>query len=131
MVLVFVTFWYFFYFVKFVCGEMLASKLWKSLLFLTHSSWVFSHESFACFLPTFEYHFNSLFLTFITGACSEIPCSVDSQLHEIPTWCKIWVWRILKQITKSFISFLFLFTCTLLLYNSSIGIIWERGLPTS
>ena len=39
LLLLFVRFWYFFHFVKF---EMLASRLWKSLLFLTHPSWDFS-----------------------------------------------------------------------------------------
>ena len=71
--LVFVVFWYFFYFVKFV--------LWRSLLFWTHSSWGF-HECLACNLPSFEYHFNSLFLTFITGVCSEINCSFVSRFVE-------------------------------------------------
>ena len=33
-------------------------------------------ESFACLLPSFEYHFNSVLLTFITGVCSEIPCFI-------------------------------------------------------
>ena len=38
--------------------------------------------SFACVLPSFEYHFNSLLLTFITGVCSEIPCSIVSRFAE-------------------------------------------------
>ena len=33
-------------------------------------------------LPSFEYYFNSLFLTFITGVCSEIPCSIVSRFAE-------------------------------------------------
>ena len=35
-----------------------------------------SYECFACVLPSFEYDFNSLLLTFITGVSSEIPCSI-------------------------------------------------------
>ena len=31
---------------------------------------------FMSVLPSFEYHFNSILLTFITGVCSEIPCSI-------------------------------------------------------
>ena len=38
----FVTFWDSFYFVKFECGGMLASFLWKRLIFLIYSSWTFS-----------------------------------------------------------------------------------------
>ena len=71
MALAFVTFLYFYYLVKFLCGEMLASRLRNSLLL-----------SFACVLPSFEYHFNSLLFTFIIGACSEIPCSLVSRFAE-------------------------------------------------
>ena len=42
---------------------------------LTHSSWAFSWCPFAGVLPSFEYNFNSLLLTLITGVCSEISCS--------------------------------------------------------
>ena len=42
--------------------------------------WLF-HECFACLLPSLEY-FNSLLLTFIAGACSEIPCSIGSRFAE-------------------------------------------------
>ena len=57
------------------------------------------HESFACALPSFEYHFNPLLLTFITGVCSEIPCSIVSRFVETSylnftetqlTGCHIW-----------------------------------------
>ena len=37
----FVFFWYFFYFVKFQCSGILTLRLWKSLLFVTHSNWCF------------------------------------------------------------------------------------------
>ena len=40
------------------------------------------YGSFACVLPSFRYHFNSLFLTFITGVCSEIPFSIVSRFVE-------------------------------------------------
>ena len=33
-------------------------------------------------MPSFEYHFNPLLLTFITGVCSEIPCSIVSRFAE-------------------------------------------------
>ena len=69
-----VTFWYFFYFVYPECGGMLGPRLWKSLPLSTHSSLVF-HGWFADVLPSSEYQFNSLLLTFITGVCPEIPCS--------------------------------------------------------
>ena len=36
---------------------------------------MFFPEYFAGILSSFEYHFNSLLLTFVTGVCSEIPCS--------------------------------------------------------
>ena len=34
------------------------------------------------FLPSFEYHFNSLLLAFFTGVCSEIPYSIVSRFAE-------------------------------------------------
>ena len=37
---------------------------------------------FTCVLPSFEYHFDSLLLTFITGVCFEIPCSIVSCFAE-------------------------------------------------
>ena len=48
----FVTISYFLFFIKFKCGGMLASRLWKSLLFSIESSWVFSwvfYMSFSIF----------------------------------------------------------------------------------
>ena len=99
---------YFFYFGKFKCGGMLASRLWKSLLFLTHSSQAFSWVFCIAF-----YHFNSLLLTFITGFCSGIPCSSVSHFVETSyltfiaiqlTGCHVMrylVWRFSKQITNS------------------------------
>ena len=69
----FVTFWYLFYFVKCKCGRMFASPLWKSLLFLTHSSWRFSWVFYLVF-----YHFDIILFTLIylyTRACSGISCS--------------------------------------------------------
>ena len=121
LLLVSVTFWCFFYFVKL---KMLASRLWKSLLSLTHSSLAFSWEFFI--------HFSVIWITFIdfiTVICSEIPCSIGSGFAEtrylnflfnslVTTWYGIWVWGISKQITNSFISFRFLLTCPLLLYSS-------------
>ena len=44
--LVLVTFRYFFFSVKSEWSGMLASRLWKSLLFLTHSSWALSVSSY-------------------------------------------------------------------------------------
>ena len=38
--------------------------------------------SFAYVLPSFQHHFNSLLLTFITGVCSEIACSIASRFPE-------------------------------------------------
>ena len=69
----FVTFWYLFYFVKCKCGRMFASPLWKSLLFLTHSSCRFSWVFYLVF-----YHFDIILFTLIylyTRACSGISCS--------------------------------------------------------
>ena len=40
------------------------------------------HECLASVFPSYEYHFNSLLLTFITGVCSEIPCSIVSYFAE-------------------------------------------------
>ena len=40
------------------------------------------HECFACVLQSFEYHFNSLLLTSITGVCFEISCSIVSRFAE-------------------------------------------------
>ena len=48
----------------------------------------------------------------------------------VVTWYGIWVWGILEQITNSFISFLFLFTCALLLCGSFTGIFWVRVFQT-
>ena len=70
MVLAFVTFLNFFYFVKFVCGEMLATRLKKVTNFNSLDLGFFMSVLHAfCRL-------NSLLLTFITEVCSEIPCSV-------------------------------------------------------
>ena len=69
------------------------------------------HGSFACVLPSFEYHFNSLLLIFISGICSEIPGLLSHVLQK-PVICRIWVWGISEQITNSFISFF----CLLMLY---------------
>ena len=77
----FCNFLIFYYLVKFLCFEMLAWRLWNNLLFLTLVVKLFK-KSFACVLPSFEYHFNSLLLTFITGVCSEIPCSIVSRFAE-------------------------------------------------
>ena len=65
MVLALVTFWYFFNFIKFVYGEMFASRLWKSLLFLTHSSWAFSWV-FCMYFAVIWISFYPLLVTFIT-----------------------------------------------------------------
>ena len=113
---------------------MLASRLRKCLLFLTHSNWLFN-ECFAYGLPSFRYKFNSILLTFITRVCSELPCSIVSRFAETSYLnfvaiqltgchiCGIWVWGISEQITDSFISFLlFLFTCTLFLCRSFASI---------
>ena len=40
------------------------------------------HGCFGWVLPSFEYHFNSLLLIFITGVCSDIPCSIVSRIAE-------------------------------------------------
>ena len=77
LVLVFITLWYLFYFVKFVCREMLASRLWKSLLFSTHSSWAISWVFWICCDVIWK-SFLFAFIDFITGACSEIPCFIVS-----------------------------------------------------
>ena len=78
----FVTFWYFFYFVKFVCSEILALRFWKSLLFLTHSSWAFSGVFCMCLAVIWI----SFWLIFITGVCSKIPCSIVSCLKTPVLW---------------------------------------------
>ena len=67
------------------------------------------HESFACILPLFEYYFNSLLLTFITGFCSEIPCSIVSRFAETSYLNFIEIQLTGCHITNSFISFLFFF----------------------
>ena len=120
--LVFQTFWYFFYFVQFVCSEMLASRLWKNLLFLTH------------WLPSFEYHFNSLLLMFLLEPVLRFLALLSRVLRKpviwissqfnwlVATWCRIFVWEISEQITKSFISFPFLFNCPLFPYITLAGI---------
>ena len=43
---------------------------------------MFFHECFACALPSLEYHYNPLLLTFITGIGSEIPCYIVSRFAE-------------------------------------------------
>ena len=85
----------------------------------------------ACILSSLEYHFDSLLLSLITGICSEIPCLLSCILQKtdiwillqfnwlVAIWCRVWLWGILEQITNSLISFLFLFTCTLLLCSLS------------
>ena len=77
--------------------------------------------------------FNSVLLTFITVVCSEIPCSIVSRFVETSylnfieiqlTGCHMMrdlSVGISEQITNSFIFFLFLFTCSLLLYSSFAG----------
>ena len=83
LVWVFVTFWYCHYLVNFVCGEILASRLWKSLLFYLTLVVRLFHESFARVLLLFEYHFNSLLLTFINGVLA-----LFSRVLQKPT---IWI----------------------------------------
>ena len=56
----FYNFWYFFYLVKSVFGEMLASPLWKAYYFRLTLVGLF-HECFPCVLPSFEYHFNRFY----------------------------------------------------------------------
>ena len=78
----FCNFLIFLLFVKFVCSEMLASRFWKSLLFLTHSSWAFSGLFFMCLAVIWI----SFWLIFITGVCSKIPCSIVSCLKTPVLW---------------------------------------------
>ena len=61
---------------------MLASRFWKSLLFLTHSSWAFSGLFFMCLAVIWI----SFWLIFITGVCSKIPCSIVSCLKTPVLW---------------------------------------------
>ena len=143
MVFVFVIFWYFYHLVKFVCGEMLASRLWNSLLFLTHSSLLgfFMRVLHAfCRHPIIiSIHFYRLlllesilrFLVLLSRVLRKPVIWVLSIFNRlVARWYGIWVWGISKQITNSFISFLFLFTFTLLLYSSFEGIFWVRVLQT-
>ena len=88
------------------------------------------HECFACVLSSFEYRFNSLLLTLLMESVLRFPALLPSILLKlviwilllfnwlVVIWCKIWVWGISEQIINSFIFFLFLFTCSLLLYSS-------------
>ena len=87
----------------------------------------FFHACFACFLPSFEYHFNSLLLTLLLKSVLRFPALLSRVLWKpvisilskfnwlVVTWCGIWVWGISEQVTNSFISFLFFF-CLLVLY---------------
>ena len=84
--LAFVTFWYFFYFIKSEYGGILASRLWKSSLLLYYFYLILIrlfHECFRCFLSSFDFKFNSLLLTFMSGVCSEIHFSLVSRFGEI------------------------------------------------
>ena len=58
LVLLYVTFWYFYYLVKCACGERLASRLWNSFLFLTQSSCLGFPWAF-CGNQLFEFYRNS------------------------------------------------------------------------
>ena len=98
----FVTFCYLFYFVKFKCGGMFASRLWKNLLPWTHSSWVF-------FMSMVFYHFNFILIHFywllLLDSVLEFPALVSRILWKPVIWLLlwfswlIWVCWIVKQIT--------------------------------
>ena len=116
-----------FFVVKFVCDEMLASCLWKSLLFLLVLHAFYRH------LNTILIHFYWLLLlesvlrfpALLSRVMRKPVIWILSQFNGmVATSCGTWVWEISEQITNSFISFLSLFTCTLLLYSSFAGIFW-------
>ena len=125
LVLDFVTFWYFSYFVKFICCEMPALRLWKSLLLLAHSIW-----AFACVFVVIRISFKFTPIDFITVSVLRFPALLSSVLRKPVIWTLSqfnWLLPhdagsgcggISEQITNSFISFLFMFTCPLLLYSS-------------
>ena len=83
------------------------------------------HGSFPCVLSSFEYHFNSLLLTFITEVCSEIPCSIVSRfaktsyLHfnEIqPTGCHMMRDPVWESRNRLLTVLYFFFFCLLVVY---------------
>ena len=139
LVLVFVIFRYFFYFVKFLYDEMLASRLWKSLLFLTHSSWAFSCMRFAVIWISFqftfiEFYYWSLFwnsLLYCLAFCGNqlfefYRNSTDWLPHDAGSGCG----ESRNRLITVLYSFLFLFTCPLLSYSSFAGIFWVRARQT-
>ena len=85
----FITFWFFFCFVKFECGGMFALCLKQSVLFLTDPTWAFSWmfcRRFTAVWILVLIHFCGLF---IAGACSEIRYS--STLCFVETTCLTFV----------------------------------------
>ena len=143
LIVIFITFWYFFYFVKFEYGGMLASGFWKNLLYLTHYSWIFSWVFCMCFTViwislyfTFlDFYYWSLFwdsllycLTFCGNQLFEFCCNyIDWLSHYVGSGCGR---GISEQITNSFVSFLLLFTYTLRLCSSLAVIFWVHFLLT-
>ena len=138
----FLTFWYFFYLVKFVCGETLPSRLWKSFLFLSHSSrawsWVvcirFAITWILISLTFIDFYCWSLFwdsLLYSLGFCGNrlfefYGSSTDWLPPEVGSGCG----ELRSRLPAVSIPFLFLFTCTLLLRSSFAGIFRVRFLLT-
>ena len=76
-------FWYLFYFVKFECRGMLASRLWKSLLFVTHSTnCKLFRGCFASVLSSLNIILIHFLLTSTTGVCYKVHCSSVSRFVE-------------------------------------------------
>ena len=66
--------------------------LTKELAILTHSSWAF-HECFACVLPSFKYHFNSLSLISLIWSSLSLFYSLAFCANQLSEFCRNWtVW---------------------------------------
>ena len=88
-------------------------------IILIHFYWLLLLESVLRFPP----RLSGIFWTPVNWILSQFNWLVA-------TWCGIWVWGMSEEITNSFISFPFFFTCTLLLGSSFAGIFWVRSFPT-
>ena len=144
MVLVFVTFWYFYYFVKFVCGIMLVKCL-KQLTFFNSLQLL---GFFMSVLHAFCYHLNIIlihfywlllrksvlrFPTLLSLVCGNqlfefYQNSTDWLPHDAGSGCGESQKR-LVTVLYPFFSFVF-FNCTLLLYSSFAVIFWVRVFQT-
>ena len=119
LVFCFVTFLYFFYFVKFEWDRMLASRLWRGLLFLIYSNSTF----FMSILHAFYCHLNNNLIQFywllLLESVLKFPALTSCVLWKLVIWLLLqFKWLV---ATGCHVIFFFRLAFTLLLCSSFCG----------